>query len=296
MTHKRLVVLILLPLACRIAAAQSNVAFYFAAHQDDWQLFMNPSAYNDVQSASAKVVFVYFTAGDAGAGIGNAGRAQPYYLARENGAKLSVKFMADAEKMPAVAVESAASIGGHGISRWAYRNTVSYFLRLPDGGNGMGYPTTGGQSLKRFRDGAIATLTAVDDSTTYYGWSDLTETIRLLVDSERGNAGTVWLNLPDTNLEANLNDHSDHQHTAMAVLDAVAGLTCANRALFLNYVTSKMEENLNSTERQAESGTFGAMVAGLVAFDHRSTWDTGHRAWLGRNYFRTEPGSGSCGE
>src|SRR4030095_10435487 len=71
------------------------VAFYFGAHPDDWQLFMNPNAYYDVQMPSNKVVFVYVTAGDAGLGLGNGGRAQPYYLARENGAKVSDKFMAD---------------------------------------------------------------------------------------------------------------------------------------------------------------------------------------------------------
>jgi len=49
--------------------AQNTVAFYFSAHEDDWQLFMNPNAYHDVQRASTKVVFVYLTAGDAGAGL-----------------------------------------------------------------------------------------------------------------------------------------------------------------------------------------------------------------------------------
>src|SRR5687768_1225187 len=72
----------------------NTVAFYFGAHPDDWQLFMNPNANYDVQTPSNKVVFVYVTAGDAGLGLGNGGRAQPYYLARENGAKLSVKFEA----------------------------------------------------------------------------------------------------------------------------------------------------------------------------------------------------------
>jgi hypothetical protein len=65
----------------------------------------------------------YVTAGDAGLGLGNGGRSQPYYLARENGAKLSVKFMADAAKAPEIPVESVASVSGHPIKRWLYRNT-----------------------------------------------------------------------------------------------------------------------------------------------------------------------------
>jgi hypothetical protein len=106
------------------------VGFYFAAHEDDWQLFMNPNAYHDVQRPSTKVVFVYLTADDAGAGLGNAGRSQPYYLARENGAKLSVRFMADAQKVPVIPIDSVTSLSGHAIKRWLYRDTVSYFLRL----------------------------------------------------------------------------------------------------------------------------------------------------------------------
>ena len=51
-----------------VALAQETVAFYFAAHEDDWQLFMSPNAYRDAQSPSTKVVFVYMTAGDGGRG------------------------------------------------------------------------------------------------------------------------------------------------------------------------------------------------------------------------------------
>ena len=50
--------------------APQRVAFYFSAHQDDWQLFMNPSAFRDVLDG-AKCVFIHMTAGDAGLGIGN---------------------------------------------------------------------------------------------------------------------------------------------------------------------------------------------------------------------------------
>ena len=63
-----------------------KVSFYFAAHEDDWQLFMNPSAFQDVINGAAKTVFIHMTAGDAGLGIGWGGRKHPFYLARENGA------------------------------------------------------------------------------------------------------------------------------------------------------------------------------------------------------------------
>src|SRR6185437_7900713 len=79
-----------------VAAEKADkVSFYFAAHEDDWQLFMNPSAFQDVLEGAAKTVFVHVTAGDAGLGTGDGGRKRPYYLARENGAEDAIRFMAD---------------------------------------------------------------------------------------------------------------------------------------------------------------------------------------------------------
>jgi len=272
----------------------NRVAFYFGAHPDDWQLFMNPNAYYDVQQPSNKVVFVYVTAGDAGVGLGNGGRLQPYYLAREHGAKLSVRFMADASKAPELPVDSVASVAGHPVKRWFYRNTVSYFMRLPDGSpQGTGYVATAEQSLKRLHEGVIRTMTSIDDSTTYQGWSDLRTTLRKLIDHERGAATNVWVNIPDTNIVKNVGDHADHQHMAQGVLEALAELPWIHKALYLNYVTADMEENMSSAERQIEAGTFAALATGLTALDHPSPWDRLHRSWLSRHYFRIEPGVGS---
>jgi hypothetical protein len=269
----------------------NRVAFYFGAHPDDWQLFMNPNAYRDVQEPSNKVVFVYVTAGDAGLGLGNGGRSQPYYLARENGAKLSVKFMADAAKAPEIPVDSVASVSGHEIKRWLYRNTVSYFLRLPDGNpQGTGYVATAEQSLKRLHDGTIRTMTSIDDSTVYHGWSDLRATLRKLIDDERGTATDVWVNIPDTNIANNVGDHADHQHMAQGALEAIADLPWISKALYLDYVTADMAENMSSAEREIEAGTFAALATGLSALDHPSPWDPLHRSWLSRHYFRIEPG------
>ena len=66
-------------------ATRDKVSFYFAAHQDDWQLFMNPSAFQDVIGGAVKTVFIHVTAGDAGLGTGTGDRNQPLYLARDNG-------------------------------------------------------------------------------------------------------------------------------------------------------------------------------------------------------------------
>src|SRR4029453_15727002 len=55
------------------AKRPDKVSFYFAAHEDDWQLFMNPSAFQDVMNGAAKTVFVHLTAGGAGGGGGGGG-------------------------------------------------------------------------------------------------------------------------------------------------------------------------------------------------------------------------------
>jgi len=68
------------------------VLFYFAAHEDDWQLFMNPSAFEDVSGAASKTVYIHITAGDDGLGAGSGGRKHPYYLARENGALAAIRL------------------------------------------------------------------------------------------------------------------------------------------------------------------------------------------------------------
>jgi LmbE family N-acetylglucosaminyl deacetylase len=293
-----LLVLTIHPARCAgnmaVSGRKTNaVSFYFGAHPDDWQLFMNPNAWYDVQNASNKVVFVYVTAGDAGAGLGNGERSQPYYLARENGAKLSARFLADAAKPPATPVDSNVSIAGHPISRWLYRNTVSYFMRLPDGNpQGTGYVATAQQSLKRLHEGAIRTMTAIDNSTTYQGWPDLRITLRKLIDNERGPATNVWVHIPDTNIEKNVGDHADHQHMAQGVLEAIANAPWIHKALYLNYVTADMPENMTSAEREIEIGTFAALATGLTALDHPSPWDRLHRSWLSRHYFRVEPGIG----
>ena len=148
-----------------VPAKPNRLAIYFSAHEDDWQLFMNPPAFRDVRDETARCVFVHMTAGDAGLGTGNGGRKHPLYLARENGVACAIRFMADADgQMPGMPVTDTLSCAGHAIRRVVYRNTVAYFPRLPDGNpEGGGYEATGFQSLKRLAEGAIGTMTAIRD-------------------------------------------------------------------------------------------------------------------------------------
>ena len=203
-----------------------KVSFYFAAHEDDWQLFMNPSAFKDVIKDAAKTVFVHVTAGDAGAGMGFNGRKFPYYRARENGAEAAIRFMADADSIPGERSESYVEFNGHRIDRIAYRNTVSYFLRVPDGNSlGGGYPDTGFQSLQRQSAGESHDRAAIDGSTVYHGWNDLVTTVRAILVYERGKAGLLQVNAAELDPRLNPRDHSDHLTTAKAPPDRASTLS-----------------------------------------------------------------------
>jgi hypothetical protein len=288
---------LLLPLAAQAqdVRAFDKASFYFAAHQDDWQLFMNPSAFLDVKSPRTKTIFVHLTAGDAGSGLGLRGRKHPFYLARENGAEAAIRFMADANEMPVEKVAENKMLNGHPIYRVSYRNTVSYFLRVPDGNvNGAGYPETGNASLLRLAKGQIETLRAIDGSTVYHGWGDLTATLRVLIDFERSDAPAVQINVGDTDAKINPEDHPDHQMTAKAALEAAKNLACARRLHFVDYASGKLPENLPAKQRDMESAVFAVTAAGIRALDHSSAWHKYNDTFVGRNYFRVEEGVGRC--
>jgi len=272
-----------------------KVSFYFAAHEDDWQLFMNPSAFQDVINPNTKTVFVHTTAGDAGAGIGTNGRQRPYYLARENGAEAAIRFMADAGGYPFRRSVDRIQLNGHQLYRVRYRNTVTYFLRAPDGHpSGSGYATTHRQSLERLATSQTSILSAIDGSTTYRGWSDLVGTVRRLLDYERGSAPAVQLNVAELDKTINPGDHSDHRMTAKAVLDAAAGLSCARRLHYVDYASSRLPVNLSAEDRDMESSVVAVTAAGLLALDHSSIWARYYQSYLGKNYFRVEEGNGRC--
>jgi hypothetical protein len=288
-------VLIAAPAMAEDAPHSDKVSFYFAAHEDDWQLFMNPSAFQDVIGGAAKTVFIHMTAGDAGLGIGSGGRKHPFYLARENGAENAIRFMADANGAPGESVTSTITFNGHSIYRVAYRNTVGYFLRVPDGNwSGDGYYDTGFESLRRLNSGENDVLRAVDGSTTYRGWRDLVQAVRDIVDYERGSAPRVQINTAELDERINPHDHADHLMTAKAALDAVADLACVRRVAYVDYASSHLPDNLTAQQRDMESSVFAVTLAGVLAYDHPTSWRHYDHSFVGRNYFRVHADGGEC--
>ncbi len=256
---------------------------------------MNPSAFEDVIGGASKTVFVHLTAGDAGLGIGLGGRKHPFYLARENGAEAAIRFMANADMAPDVRNAAMMTFNGHAIYRFSYRNTVGYFLRVPDGHwSGDGYYVTGYKSLKRLASGESEVLHAVDGSTTYHGWGDLVATLRDIVAYERGQSALIQVNVAETDTRINPKDHSDHLMTAKAALDAVKDLPCVRRVYYVDYASSGMPQNLEAQKRDMESSVLAVTLAGVQAFDHATSWRHYDGAFVGRNYFRVQEPAGRC--
>jgi hypothetical protein len=277
------------------AARPDKVSFYFAAHEDDWQLFMNPSAFEDVAGGAAKTVFVHVTAGDAGLGTGSGGRQHPYYLARENGAESAMRFMADADHTLAPETAARMTFNGHTVYRTSYGRTVGYFLRLPDGHpSGGGYGGTGWQSLRRLAEGQIGTLTAIDRSAAYRGWGDLVATVRAVMSFERDGARLMQINVADPDPRINPGDHSDHLMTSRLAVDAAADLGCVRRAYYVDYASARLPENLDARQRELENAVFAVTIAGVRALDHVTDWRHYYQTYVGRNYFRVEEPAGGC--
>jgi len=266
-----------------------RVSFYFSAHEDDWQLFMNPSAFRDVNDGGTKAAFVHVTAGDAGLGAGSGGRKHPYYLAREHGAVSAIRFMADSNnRAPTEATAAPTTFNAHPIYRVAYRNTVAYFLRLPDGGPaGDGYPDTGNQSLKRLAEGRISALTAIDGTATYPGWGDLVVTLRGILDFERGAADLTDLHVPDLDPVINPDDHPDHVMTAKLALAAADGLSGARLLHHPGYACGAQPESLSGYDRDMKCAVYAVTVAGVMAFDHAMFWQHYDQAFVGRDCCRS---------
>lgn len=295
LTRMFLVAAVLTMLLPKIVEAQYwATTFYVGAHQDDWILFMDPNAYNDVQQAGVKVVFVYVTAGDAGCGDGPT-TPSSYYRARELAAANAVHFMASVNAAIPDSDQgtwSTKSVSGHNINIYTYNNTVSYYLRLPDGDGDLCGTVDHTASLSGLQSGTVASLTAVDSSSIYNGWGDLVETLYQIVNAEKGSSWDVFLNYPNPDTTINDGDHPDHIMTGIAMQTAAGEVPCASQALFLDYVINTMPPNLSTADIINKAGVFGTGIVGRVNSDWPGGWDSAHLSWIPEQYFSVVWGSG----
>lgn len=277
--------------------ATRSTTFYVAAHPDDWQLFETPNAIYDALSPKNKAVFIYLTAGAAGAGTGDPSSTKdiPYYLARENGAKRSIRFVMSLTGNTLEPAESVVTINGHVLHRYVVGRTASYFFRLPDGNprDGTGYAATGRRSLLRLHQGAIDALPTIDGSTTYRSWMDLVSTLTALIRTEAAGSPTVWINVHDPDRRTNPRSHPDHYQTGMAMQAAVARMPCVNQALYVDYAKAALPPNLSPLDTNLQIATIATVVSGVIDDGFRSEYGY-YRRWFGRAYYRVIKGIGPC--
>jgi hypothetical protein len=270
------------------AQQPDSTMYYFAAHQDDWQLFMSANAYDDVVKSKFHTVFITLTAGDAGNGDQKYGAGLiPYYQARENGSMLSAKFLADVNSAGEPVKGDYVTVNGHRIFKYTYKNVTCYYLRLPNAhGNGKGYEKTHDQTLKKLHDGIIKTIQAIDGSSSYTGWDDLTKTLLKIVDVEKGSAKAGWVNVPDTNETRNKNDHSEHLFTSRAAQDAVKNTGWIGIRAYVDYYSQNSPPNLTIEQIENAAALHTCDVIGMINGGYESNWNEEHKAWLAMDYYR----------
>jgi hypothetical protein len=254
------------------------VDFYLFAHTDDWPLFMGDRVYSDIR-AGHKIVLVYMVAG----------YTRPNWQAWENAANSAVICAVD--DCPAKASEPRAlkcaekNINAHSIYRCTYMNTISYFMRLPDGADfggdngGAGWPVDNYESLRKLQDGVINSISTVDRKTTYAGFSDLSQTLRqiMLFESPK-NASSVWVNMQDPNTKSNPRDNSDHTSTGCAVSNAVRGLW-RNQRYYVDYDNRNQASELPPTTVNIKRKLAMAFNEVLKAETGTDLYNQGKRDW-----------------
>lgn len=265
-----------------------NLSLFVTPHPDDWQLFMNPNAYERIATSDQTVVFLHITSGDGGRGAG----VNNYFLSREEGSLRAIRFLVNnLIQQPGLGTNmnsSTVTINGHNIQRYTYGNTVSYFLRLPDGNyDGSGYPITNNQSLQNLYNGTISTISAINGSTTYISISDLETTVRLLIESEAGTSGTIEFNAADTDLSINPADHSDHRYSSFLLQNVANQIGNVTINLYQEYVTNVLPENVFGANLLLNAATWGVTNSGLTDMRAYTTWDEVHNVWVARQYYRT---------
>ena len=305
-TRLVIICLLLLVISGTFADAQSyrSASFYVCAHEDDWQLFMGSNVYHDInafdeknQDSSSKVVIIYTTAGNLNEDDTKtcncfnpsdpAKKNLPYWMVREVGSKNSIRFASckiGGYGYPLPYPENTrVLINGHWITRYEFKNTVSYYLRVKAKEYGAWYYSTN------------AAAGTVDTSTTYSDWPDFVRTIYSIYKTEMGQnipARNVSFNMPDIDETINHNDHSDHLLAGRAAGEAANSLaqemqTCFHELLFVDYHIKDLPENIGKPDVQNKAAMTGVYCLALLDYNAWPEWGNTYQEWSARSYFRT---------
>ena len=222
--------------------------FYIVPHADDWQLFMQPNAYNDIQTGK-RVVFIMVTAGDAGLG-------EQYWKAREKGCVNSILYCL-ATSGDCVVTNGVKTLLNESITYTSINNVIIYFLRLPDGNiDGSGFAANGSQSLYNLKFNNQRALNKLDQRSGYENWQEIANILNAIICEECKNDDVIihYLN-PDTSI--NINDHNDHICVGN-IIQQMPIIEKCDRFLYRGYSNNQSLDNLSESESFWKTGMFAA--------------------------------------
>jgi hypothetical protein len=134
-------------------------------------------------------------------------------------------------------------------------NTRSFFLRLPDGKReGTGFARYEHQSMRRLRMGKIDSITAVDGSTVYHGWKDLSSTVNALIPDTSGPGSVV--HTTDPSVVVNPHDHFDHRMAGRLVEELRRQRNLGVR-YYVGYALATRADNLSKEQARVKTAIFG---------------------------------------
>ncbi|MBD0258348.1 MAG: PIG-L family deacetylase [Cytophagales bacterium] len=246
----------------------SSVSVYGVAHQDDWQLFMDPNISADLTNPHCKTIVVHVTAGDGG-------EDEKYWKARERAAVSSLVFRLSNGPPPAVG-EQYVRLLDKSIYCVRAGNCALYFLRLPDGGmKGNGFGRYAHASTARLREGGISGITSVDGLNTYHHFDELTALVDALLDREvaesgMARAGSLRMNLPEVDPVLNPNDHNDHLNTAL-LFQRTGRYASAEKYAFVHYDIQYAGSDLQGEALFWKAGMFSVYHQAVLDLHGHST-------------------------
>lgn len=265
----------------------TRLSVYVVAHQDDWQLFMDPVISDDILNPQCKTVLILTTAGDAGSG-------RKYWLAREKGTVNSLLFRLS--NKPNLTVKNKfVSIRNKKVALTTVNNSSFYFLRLPDGGmEGKGFPQYNNQSLSKIRLGAIDCIKTVDSISTYDSFLQISQVINDLVKLEMRSSHItrtedVTVHFPEFDHTINPKDHNDHFNTALLLQSADVYRT-AKKYAYVHYETQHAAPKLIGTNLFWKIGMFCVYHQTVLTLYGHSTIDESpeYNVWCTKETMRRE--------
>ena len=200
--------------------------------------------------AGHRPVLIYLTAGDHG-------REGTYWRQREAAAMQSTRVALGNINSPARCDSVFAN--EHRIAHCGLGASDSYFLRLPDGNrNGAGFARNGFESLRKLRAGRLHSITAVDSSTRYASWQDLSATVSTLTRTVADSAHSrVTIHTTDPSIRVNPHDHYDHR-MAGKLTEILLNANGWQGRYYVGYALATRAANRTARQQQEKAAVFSA--------------------------------------